>query len=128
MATPSAELARAFEAGELAPEAFKHADHVAVAYEMLSAYEFLDACSRYAASIKVLAERAGAPEKYNATITLAFLSLIAERIALGRHAGCEEFMAQNGDLTSRDVLLQWYSPQRLTCDTARAVFLLPDPA
>ncbi len=128
MATPSAELARAFEAGELAPEAFKHADHIAVAYEMLSAYEFLDACSRYASSIKALAARAGAPEKYNATITLAFLSLIAERITLGRHTSFEEFISQNGDLTSRDVLMQWYSPKRLTCDTARTVFLLPDPA
>ncbi len=122
----STALARSFEIGELDPAAFKHTDHVAVAYEMLGAYEFLEACNKYASSISALAERAGAPKKFNATITLAFLSLIAERMASGEYKNYEEFIAQNQDLRSKNVLERWYSPERLNCDTARAVFLMPD--
>jgi len=127
MPVSSTALTRSFETGELDPAAFKHTDHVAVAFEMLGSYEFLEACSRYASNIRALAGRAGAPKKFNATITLAFLSLIAERMASEEYKNYEEFISQNQDLRSKNVLEQWYSPERLNCDTARAVFLMPDP-
>ncbi|NNF76709.1 MAG: hypothetical protein HKN05_01645 [Rhizobiales bacterium] len=126
MSASSTTLTRSFEAGKLDPAAFKHTDHVAVAYEMLGAYDFLEACSRYASSIRALARKAGAPDKFNATITLAFMSLIAERKASGDFTTYEEFISENEDLLSKTVLESWYSPERLNCDTARAVFLMPD--
>lgn len=126
MPTSVSDLVRSFEAGQLDPSAFTHRDHVAVAYEMLSAYDFLEACHKYAATIRNLAEKAGAPMKFNATITVAFLSLIAERMATGQYSTYEAFIADNADLNSMRVLEAWYSPQRLHCDTARHVFLLPD--
>ncbi len=126
MSASSTALTRSFETGTLDPAGFKHTDHVAVAYEMLGAYEFLEACSKYAANIRALAEKAGAPMKFNATITLAFMSLIAERMAARDYETYEDFISENGDLRSKTVLERWYSPERLNCDTARAVFLLPD--
>lgn len=117
---------RSFEAGKLEPAAFKHTDHVAVAYEMLGAYEFLEACSKYAGNIRALAEKAGAPMKFNATITVAFMSLIAERMVSGNYETFEAFIFDNQDLQSKNLLERWYSPERLNCDTARAVFLMPD--
>ena len=73
------DLLERFERREIEASSFAHYDHVHVAYEMLAKYEFMDACARYARTIKAMAESVGVPQKFNATITLAFLSLIAER-------------------------------------------------
>ena len=127
MPASSTDLTRSFVAGDMNPSRFSHRDHLAVAYDMLSAYEFLEACSRYAASIRTLAGKAGAPMKFNATITVAFLSLIAERMAMEDYGSFEDFIADNADLESKQMLETWYSPERLHCDVAREVFLLPDP-
>ena len=126
MSTSTQDLARAFEAGALDPAAFLHRDHVAVACDMLLRYDFLEATARYAAGLRSLAATAGVPEKFNATITLAFLSLIAERMRTTEHADYDDFIARNRDLLSKDLLGEWYSPERLRSDLARRVFLLPD--
>ena len=127
MSARTQELARSFEARELDPGAFPHRDHVGVAYEMLRSYDFMEASARYAEGLRVLAARAGAPDKFNATITLAFLSLIAERMRTTEHADYDGFIVRNPDLLSKDVLQKWYAPARLRSDLARSVFLLPDP-
>lgn len=126
MNTDYAELRRSFEAHDLDASAFRHLDHVGVAYDMLRDDDFIDAAAKYAESIRTLATKAGAAEKFNATITFAFMSLIAERMKTTDHAGYEDFIGQNQDLMSKDVLEQWYSPARLRSDLARHVFLLPD--
>ena len=54
------------------------------------------------------------------------LGLIAERMSAGQYRGYEDFISQNTDLKSKQVLEKWYSAERLTCETARKVFLLPD--
>lgn len=126
MTARTRDLARAFEAGALDPAAFAHRDHVAVACDMLRRYDFMEATARYAAGLRFLAAKAGAPEKFNATVTLAFLSLIAERMRTSEHADYDDFIARNRDLLSKDLLGAWYSPERLRSDLARGVFLLPD--
>jgi len=121
-----AEFALSFEAHDLDAGAFHHLDHVGVAYEMLRKYDFMDAMVRYAENIKIIATKAGAADKFNATITFVFMSLIAERMETTRHAGYDDFIAQNQDLTSKDVLRKWYSTERLQSDLARIVFLMAD--
>ena len=59
------------------------------------------------------------------TITIAFLSLIAERVQAIKQSNFEEFLAQNGDLLSKSVLGKWYSDAQLKSDFARTHFLLP---
>jgi len=119
-------LVESFEAHDLDSGKFHHAEHVGVAYEMLRKYEFLKATVKYAENIKIIATKAGAANKFNVTITLAFMSLIAERMGAGQYRSYDEFIAQNRDLLTSDVLAKWYSSQRLTCDLARDVFLMPD--
>ena len=127
MTTRSAEqLAQAFEAGDIRPGGFNHAAHVIVAYQLLTRYEFLEAVSRYTRGIRELASRAGAPEKFNITITLAFLSLIAERMADAPSSDAEAFVRDNSDLMTIDVLRGRYSNTRLNKSLARSVFLMPD--
>jgi hypothetical protein len=120
------ELARAFEAHEVDAAAFRHVDHVQVAFELLNKYDFIDATAIYARGIRTIAEKAGAADKYSATITYAFMSLIAERMALSKGKPFEAFLAENPDLLSGNVLAKWYAPERLNSDIARKIFLMPE--
>jgi hypothetical protein len=123
------ELLKQFEAFEINPAEFGHREHVQVAYEMLHKYGYLEACAKYANAINTIATNAGAPEKFNVTITFAFLSLIAERIhGPTKWSSFEEFLARNGDLLSKNALSRWYSNEQLQSDFARTHFLLPRKA
>lgn len=128
MSTKYSELTRSFEACDIDASAFGHVDHVGVAYEMIRSYDFLTACLKYAECINTIATKAGAARKFNTTITLAFLSLIAERLEVTRHNTYDEFISQNQDLVSGNILEKWYTPERLRSDLARTVFLMPDAA
>lgn len=120
------ERVSAFKAGDIDPTRFGHLDHVRVAYELLNRQDFFHAASDYATGIRRIAAKAGVPEKFNATITLAYLSLIAERMGAFVHADCEDFMARNPDLLTMEALGKLYSQTRLHSDLAKSCFLLPD--
>ncbi|HHZ10515.1 MAG TPA: hypothetical protein GX405_17230 [Rhizobiales bacterium] len=111
---------------ELDAADFAHRDHVGVAYEALASGDFAEAVQRVHAGIRALAERAGVPEKANATITWAFMSLIAERMDRTQHANAEDFVARNPDLCRSDAIAPWYTTERLRSRLARRVALLPD--
>ena len=116
----------AFEARSLDPEACHHADHVRVAFDLLRAYNFIDASAKYAKGIQDITEKAAAPHKFNLTITYAFMSLIAERLANAPDCGFDEFVSGNPDLMSKEVLSKWYRNERLHSKEARRLFLLPE--
>ncbi len=120
------ELTKAFEACDIDASAFGHIDHLGVAYEMLRHYDFLSASAKYADCINTIATKAGAARKFNTTITVAFLSVMAERMEAKRAKSFEEFISQNQDLVSGNILEKWYTPERLQSDLARSVFLMPD--
>ena len=128
MAKDYAEFINSFEACDIDASEFGHVDHIGVAYEMLRRYDFLNASAKYANCINTIATKAGAAQKFNTTITLAFLSVIAERMQAKPSADFDEFIAQNQDLLSGNVLAKWYTPERLQSDLARNVFLMPDVA
>ncbi|GLQ26412.1 hypothetical protein GCM10007927_12150 [Sulfitobacter pacificus] len=122
------QVTQAFEAHTIDNTMFRHAEHVQVAYDLLRKHDYMDAAMIYAKGIQALAAKAGAPQKFNLTITYAFMSLIAERMAIASHQGFEDFVSQNPDLMSKTVLERWYANDRLHSDTARSIFLLPDAA
>lgn len=117
-----------FLGGEIRAEDFRHADHVRAGYELLADRDFLDAASAYCRVLKMMTARIGKPEAFHLTVTLAFLALIAERAAMERHAGFEEFAKANADLMDKSALARWYKPERLNDPAARQGFVLPDPA
>ncbi len=119
-------LMDAFDAGTLDPAGFTHRDHIAVAHEALQSDEFFAASARVARGLRGLAAKAGAPEKYSATITLAFLSLIAERMV--KAEGLSEFLAANPDLLDGSILRRLYTTARLSDPRAQRYGLLPDLA
>ncbi len=120
------DLAR-FLAGALAAGDFPHREHVRMAYALLRRHEFTDAALRYANALRGITRRAGRPEAFNLTVTIAFLALIAERLTADTADDFTAFARANPDLFAKDVLARWYRPERLASPLARRVFLMPDP-
>jgi hypothetical protein len=115
----------ALETGALDPAKFPHPEHVRLAYEMLARYPFGEAVTRFSRGLKLLAAKAGRPEVYHETITVAFLALLGERRAAGRYADWGEFKTNNGDLLDKRCLEKWYGTEQLASDLARRTFCLP---
>lgn len=113
---------------QLTPDEFDHKDHVGVAYEALRRHDFFHAVAEVATGIQRLTEKAGAPEKFNATITSAFMSLIAERMETGDYKDAQDFIDHNPDLMRGSAIAHWYSKARLHSPLARTIVLLPDQA
>jgi hypothetical protein len=125
MADTRAELA-AFLSGEADPARFPHREHVRMAYETLRRHDFARGAFLYSRALRSMAAKAGKPDVFHQTITIAFLSAIAER--MGASGAFDDFAAANPDLIDKSLLLRWYRPERLASLTARRTFLLPDPA
>jgi hypothetical protein len=122
-----AELARLID-GEIDPKKFPHSEHLRFAYEMLSRHSFAETVSLFSAGLKKLAVKSGRPELYHDTITIAYLSLVAERRAQSQAGEWAAFIAENGDLLEKSCLERWYERRRLTSDLARQNFVLPLPS
>lgn len=117
----------ALETGALDPAMFPHREHVRLGYEMLGRYPFGEAVARFSRGLRLLAAKAGRPEVYHETITVAFLALVGERRIRAKHAGWGEFETNNGDLLDKRCLEQWYDSEQLGSALARQTFCLPGP-
>jgi hypothetical protein len=121
------ELTR-FARGELDPANFPHREHLRMGFEMLRRHNFAETAYHYSLALRTMAARAGRPEAFHQTLTIAFLSLIAERMQSAGGADFVSFAEANPDLMDKSALARWYRPERLTMDAARLTFLLPDLA
>ncbi len=119
---------RAFESDGVSPGAFRHADHVRMAWNYLGEMPLSEALPRYARGLLRLATRAGRPDRYHVTITWAFMFVIQERMLDAPGGRFEAFQAANPDLFEwpGGALAAYYSPERLESDAARTTFLMPD--
>lgn len=127
MSNTYTDLLLALEEGTLQPKNFTHAAHIGVAVAALQRYPFFDAMKVVADGLYSMASRAGVPEKFNATLTLASMSLIAEWLAQDDTCDPEQFIARHGDALRVDKLRALYSPGRLETPLARQTGLLPWP-
>lgn len=115
----------ALEAGETDLAAFPHLEHVRLGFEMLRRYPFAEAAMRFGNGLRRLTNKAGKPEIYSETITIAFLALIGERKARSESNEWSEFIAANGDLADKNILKRWYTGEELKSEVARRTFVLP---
>ena len=120
----------AFRSGTLGDDAFHHRDHVHMAWIYVRGYGLESAVTRFTDDLRAFAAAKGVPRLYHATITVAYLSLVAERLRVTPEASWAAFAARHDDLLrwKPSVLDHYYSPERLWSDQARAQFLLPDRA
>lgn len=114
-----------FVSGDFDPRQFPHHEHVRMAFEMLRRHSFPETVLHFSQSLRQMTARIGKPEAYHETITIAFLSLVAERMEEGEDF--ESFAAHNPDLFDKNVLKRWYRPERLAAKRARLTFVLPEP-
>ena len=118
MSESEAQLAR-FVRGELDPGTFRHRDHVRMGFEMLRRHGFVEAALHYSNALRAMLEKAGRPDAFHQTVTLAFLSLIAERMETEKFCDFGAFERANPDLIDRSALGRWYGPERLGLEIAR---------
>jgi hypothetical protein len=118
----------ALETGALDPARFPHSEHLRLGYEMLGRYSFGEAVTRFSRGLKLLTAKAGRPEVYHETITVAFLAVIGERRGRVAHEDWCDFKAKNADLLDKRCLERWYGAEQLGSDLARRTFCLPQGA
>ena len=114
-----------FVRGEICAASFPHREHVRMAFEMLRRHDFAETVLHYSRALRAMAQRAGKPEAFHQTVTVAFLSLIAERLEEGRWNDFTAFARDNPDLLDKAAVGRRYRPERLAVQAARKVFLLP---
>jgi hypothetical protein len=123
------EFFAAFENCTLPLDAFRHADHVRMAFLYLGKYPVLEAIRCFSSSLVKFATAHGKTNLYNETITWAYLLLIRERLARAdRRQSWTEFAAGNLDLLdwNNSVLKKYYRDETLKSELARSKFLFPD--
>lgn len=120
------EFVEAFEKCTLRPENFHHADHVRVAWLYLGQMDYAVAERRFRDGLIRLAAHFGVPEKFHVTITLAWLRAVQERIVPGEETSFEEWITGHSELLDKNLLLNYYSKERLASPEARVSWLEPD--
>lgn len=120
------ETLKALEDGSLDPRSFSHKDHLGVAFEALKQFDFFEASHRVARGLQQVTQTAGVPEKFNATVTHAFMSVIAERCAMTEFKDAETFLDSNADLLEARYLSGLFSKELLASDLAKIMALRPD--
>ncbi|WP_303976915.1 hypothetical protein [Dongia mobilis] len=117
----------ALESCRLPAADFTHAAHVRAGFLYLKRHDYAEALGAMRRTIMAFAASIGKAELYHETITVAFMTLINERMAsMVEAADWPSFEGQNGDLITGQPLAAHYTPERLANPLARRVFLLPD--
>lgn len=117
-----------FEAGDLAPEAFTHSEHVRTVWLLLQRHTLSESLARFSAGLRRFAAKLGKPNLYHETITCAYVFLIQERRMRQASDSWDAFSAENRDLLAwpNGVLNDYYSKETLQSEMARKAFVFPD--
>ncbi len=129
------DLAARFAVQAIPHREWTHREHLVVATWHIHHCGAEEALARLRAGIRALNDAHGTPNSasrgYHETITRAYVALVAELLAdcpaeMPLDARVERVLA--GPLAATDVLLRFYSRDRLLSSEARAEWLAPDLA
>ena len=118
---------QAFEACQLDPAKFHHADHIRLAWLCVNRYGASGAESKLLDGIRKFAQHAGAPQKFHYTITIAWARLVAA--ACCKSNSCDSFhewIKTHPQFLNRYLLKEHYSAGKLESLQARCGWLGPD--
>ena len=116
-----------FLRGEIDTNSFPHREHVRIAFEMLRRHEFAESVWLFSRTLRAMAARAGRPQAFHQTVTIAFLALVAERIERGGASDFAAFARAHPEMLDKQALTRWYRPEQLASAVARRTFVLPEP-
>ena len=118
------EFLAAFEAATLPPQAFDHRAHLRAACLYLAGRPFHEACIAMRDSLRRYAAHIGKAGLYHETITVAFMSVLAEHMAAAPGLSWQALLERHPELCDRGLLARYYEPGRLASAAARARFVL----
>jgi len=107
---------------------FGHRQHVQLSWLAVRRYGATDACQIVCAGIQRTARYAGAPQKYHATMSRAWIELIAYHAAEHDIENFDAFAQHNSALLDKRLLLRFYEPSTLASPAARIGWAEPDRA
>jgi hypothetical protein len=120
---------RAFEASQLDPAKFHHADHIRLAWLCVERYGAHEAEGKLLDGLRRFAQRAGVPQKFMYTTTVAWARLVATAQEASPTAiNFSEWIQSHTELLDRNLLTRYYSPGRLETEEARSGWVEPDLA
>ena len=118
----------ALEAGTLPPAAFGHRGHLRAGFLYLRRHDFPDACVAMKRAVQGFAATHGRVGLYHETLTIAYLALIAERLAEEPASlPFDAFLGRYPELTSREYFERYYPRGMLDAPETKATFVLPRP-
>ncbi|HYL10842.1 MAG TPA: hypothetical protein VEU31_08905 [Candidatus Acidoferrales bacterium] len=123
-----AQLVAAMEELTLPKHAFRHRDHLRLAWLNLRQARSLElAGEQFSQTLRKFAAHHGVPEKYHHTITMVWMRLIAAAMRLTPHVGDFTAFAMAHPFLF-DVKLPWafYSSEQLSSANARTGWIEPD--
>jgi hypothetical protein len=109
---------------------FRHRQHIHLAWIAVQRYGASRAPGVVAGWIRHVAAYERAPQKFNATMTLAWTELVAQHVTAGPDdtAGFATFAASNPGLLDKRLLSRHYSARTLASAAARSGYVQPDLA
>jgi hypothetical protein len=105
---------------------FGHREHLELAYSYLNEHPTDAAVDVMSDAIKHVARLHGAEDKYNETITRAWVHLVAVHLQRWSEDTFERFLERNGALLDSGLLMHFYSRELIFSGSARATWTAPD--
>jgi hypothetical protein len=121
---------QAFEDCRLDPGKFHHDDHIRMAWLCVQRYGPREAEAKLLDGIRRFAKKAGVPQKFMHTTTIAWTRLVAEaQSGSGSRAiSFSEWIQSHLELLDRNLLSRYYSRGLLETPEARSGWVEPDLA
>jgi hypothetical protein len=109
-------------------ERFGHREHVQLTWLAVRRHGAADATDIVSDGIRALATRAGRPQKYHATVSRAWVELVAHHVDELPEADFDDYLAHNPALLDKRLLTRFYSSRTLAAAPARTGWVEPDVA
>jgi hypothetical protein len=107
-------------------ERFGHRQHIHLTWLAVRRYGTPAAAELISDGIKQTATYAGAPQKYNATVTRAWVELVGHHTMQSDADVFDSFASQNAALLDKKLLTRFYRSSTLASDSARTSWVEPD--
>jgi hypothetical protein len=109
-------------------ERFGHRQHIHLTWLAVRRFGTPAAADLISDGIKRTATYAGPPQKYNATVTRAWVELVGHHTINSDAAMFDDFARQNAALLDKKLLTRFYRSSTLASDSARTGWVEPDVA
>lgn len=107
---------------------FGHRQHVQLTWLAVRRFGTRDAIDLVSDGIQRTARYAGGPQKYNATVSRAWVELVGHHVAEDPYEDFDAFVRHNTALLDKRLLTRFWRPATLAGDAARTGWVEPDLA